>query len=296
MPSVPSARAVLVAWLLTVTTSGFAPAAEPCEEYARRPVRVGRPPEGVAEMSGLAASRRHPNVYWAHNDSDNPFELFALRGDGSLVGRFPLGDGTNVDCEDIALGPCLRARSQSCIYLADIGDNLERRERLVVYEIPEPETLEDRGLTGRALAFSYADHPHNAEVLLVDPHDARFFVVTKEIDSLGAVYRIDGLGTAPVARAVRLHGLFAPSGFGGLTTGGNVHPSGSRVLLRTYTQVWEYRGTPEQSIGAILATKPIAVPGATQPQAEAVTYTTEGNGYLLGTEQLGNIYRVDCAR
>lgn len=290
------ARATLVACLLIAGPCGTALAAEPCDEYARRPVRVARPPVEVSEMSGLAASRRHPDVYWTHNDSDNPFELFAVRGDGTLAARFPLGDGSNVDCEDVALGPCLEARAQSCIYLADIGDNLERRQRLIVYEIPEPEHLDGRPLTVRPLAWAYADRPHNAEALLVDPHDARFYVVTKEIDSLGTLYRIDGLGTAPVARAVRLHALFAPSGFGGLTTSASVHPSGTRVLLRTYTQVWEYRGTAEQSLAAILAGKPIAVPGATQPQAEAVSYTTAGNGYLLGTEKLGYMYRVDCAR
>lgn len=290
----PRVRATLVACLAIVVTCGPARAAEPCERYARRPVRVGRPPAEVGEMSGLAASRRHQDVYWAHNDSDNPFELFALRGDGSLLARFPLSGGTNVDCEDIAVGPCLRARSQSCIYLGDIGDNLERRTRLVVYEIPEPEALDGKTLAVRPLAFTYADRPHNAEALLVDPHDARFYVVTKEIDSLGVLYRLDGLGTTPLARAVRLHGLSAPSGFGGLTTGGNVHPSGTRVLLRTYTQVWEYRGRAEQSIAAILGTTPRAVPSATQPQPEAITYTTAGDGYLLGTEKLGAIYRVDC--
>jgi hypothetical protein len=292
----PDARAALVACLPIALACGLALAAEPCDEYARRPRRVGRPPAEVSEMSGLAASRRHANVYWAHNDSDNPFELFAMRGDGTLVARFPLGDGANVDCEDIALGPCLDARARSCIYLADIGDNLERRQRSIVYEIPEPEQLDGRPLTARALAYSYADRPHNAEALLVDPHDARFYVVTKEIDSLGALYRIDGLGTAPVARAVRVHALYAPSGFGGLTTSASVHPSGTRVLLRTYTQVWEYRGAAEQSIASILAGKPLAVPGATQPQAEAISYTTEGDGYLLGTEKLGAMYRVDCAR
>jgi hypothetical protein len=246
-------------------------------------------------MSGLAASLRHPGIYWSHNDSDNAFELFALRADGAVVARFPLGGGTNVDCEDIAVGPCQRARDQSCVYLADIGDNLERRQRLVLYEIPEPAVLDGATLSARPLAFRYADRPHNAEAVLVDPHDGRVYVVTKVIDSLGTLYRLDGLGGPGLARAVRLHRLVAPAGFGGLTTAATVHPSGARVLLRTYTQVWEYRGRPEQSIGAILAGTPLAVPGATQPQAEAITYTANGMSYLLGTEQAAALYRVDCA-
>jgi hypothetical protein len=234
-------------------------------------------------------------VYWAQNDSGNPFELFAVREDGTLMARFPLTGGTNVDAEDLAIGPCQRARTQSCLYLADIGDNLERREHVTVYEIPEPAKLEERPLAARPLAFRYADRPHNAEALLVDPDDARLYVVTKEIDSLGALYRIDGLGAGKVGRAVRLHGLSAPAGFGGLTTGGAVDPSGTRVLLRTYTQVWEYRGRPNQSLAAILGNTPVAVPEARQPQGEAITYTHDGRGYLMGSELSGPLYRVDCA-
>lgn len=290
------ARAVLAAAiLLGAARAGALDASAPCERYRSPPVRVGRIPAELRELSGLAASRRHAGVYWAENDSGNPFELFAVRGDGTLVARFPLDGGSNVDCEDLAIGPCQETRAQTCLYLADVGDNLERRKHPVVYEIPEPATLDERRLVARPLPFAYADRPHNTEALLVDPDDARLYVVTKDIDSLGAVYRLDGLGAGRVGRAVRLHGLSAPAGFGGLTTGGAVHPSGTRALLRTYTQVWEYRGRPEQSLGAILATTPVAVPDATQPQAEAVTYTRDGRGYLLATEQSGPLYRVDCA-
>lgn len=290
------ARAGLAAAMLLIAASAgaFAPGT-PCDRYRPRPVRVGRVPAELTEMSGLAASRRHAGVYWAENDSGNAFELFALREDGTLVGRFPLQGGTNVDCEDLAIGPCQGKHAETCLYLADIGDNLERRERVTVYEIPEPATLAERTLPVRRLVFTYADHPHNAEALLVDPHDAQLYVVTKEIDSLGSVYRVDGLGERRTGQAVRLHGLTAPAGFGGLTTGAAVHPSGTRALLRTYTQVWEYRGRPEQSLAAMLATTPVAVPGATQPQGEAVTYTADGRGYLLGTERTGPLYRVDCA-
>jgi hypothetical protein len=289
-----SRSAALAAGLVLAASTPGALAGEACASYGR-PVRVGRAPADVREMSGLAASRRHPGVYWSHNDSDNPFEVVALREDGTVVARFPLTGGSNVDCEDLALGPCRRAVARDCLYLADIGDNLERRGRLVVYEIPEPAVLDGAPLAARNLAFQYPDGAHNAETLLVDPHDARLYVVTKVIDGLGTLYRLDGLGQGVLGRAVRLHRLVAPSGFGGLTTGGAVHPSGTRVLLRTYTQVWEYRGRSPQSLAAILAGTPVAVPGATQPQAEAVTYTADGAAYLLGTEQEGALYRVACA-
>jgi hypothetical protein len=287
--------AVTAAVLLGVAAAAAADAPSPCLHYKPKPVRVGRAGAALGEMSGLAASRRHDGVYWAQNDSGNPFELFAMREDGTLMARFPLTGGTNVDAEDLGIGPCQRDRSQTCLYLADIGDNVERRQRVVVYEIPEPVTLTERPLAARPLVFRYADQPHNAEALFVDPDDATLYVVTKDIDSLGVLYRIDGLGDGKVGRAVRLHGLSAPAGFGGLTTGGAVHPSGTRALLRTYTQVWEYRGKPAQSLAAIFGTTPVAVPDARQPQGEAISYTHDGRGYLMGSELSGPLYRVDCA-
>jgi hypothetical protein len=289
------ARAGLAAALLLAATAHAFEPGIPCERYRPKPVRVGRVPAELFEMSGLAASQRHPGVYWAANDSGNALELYALREDGTLMGRHPLASGVNVDAEDLAIGPCQQARAESCLYLADIGDNVERRGRIQLYEIREPVTLDERPLAARRLIFKYADRPHNAEALLVDPHDAQLYLVTKDIDSLGALYRIEGLGEHRIGRATRLHGLSAPSGFGGLTTGTAVHPSGTRVLLRTYTQVWEYRGRTEQSLAAIMATTPVTVPDATQPQAEAVSYTPDGRGYLLGTERSGFLYRVDCA-
>jgi hypothetical protein len=177
-------RSAAVAAVLLLCGASIAAAGDvppPCLQYKTKPVRVGRAPAELPELSGLAASRRHPGVYWGENDSGNPFELFAMREDGTLVAHFPLTGGTNVD------SPCQQDHEQTCLYLADIGDNLERREHVVIYEIPEPATLDERPLAARALPFRYDDHPHNAEALFVDPDDARLYVVTKEIDSLGAL-------------------------------------------------------------------------------------------------------------
>ena len=45
-----------------------------------RPERIGtlEHPE-IREASGIAASRRHPGIFWVHNDSGNPPSLFAVR-------------------------------------------------------------------------------------------------------------------------------------------------------------------------------------------------------------------------
>lgn len=274
-----------------------APPAEPppCTTWSKPPERVGATPPALRELSGLVASLRHPDVFWGHNDSDNAFELIAVRADGTVVATYRITGASAVDVEDIARGPCVDSPARACIFLADIGDNLEVRPGVQLYEVPEPQTLADGRLAARRLAFTYEDGPHNAETLLID-REGRAWIVTKRLDDLGRLYRIDRLDADRPTKARFVRRLRAPSGFGALTTGGDLHPAGARVLLRTYTTVWEYRGKPGDDVGAVLATTPNEVPAPRQPQSEAIAYTADGRAYLVGSEKAGApLYRVHCA-
>ena len=284
--------------VVLVLAGATAAAAElvPCPAYAPQAERTGRVPAALAELSGFAASRLHPGVFWAHNDSGNAPILFALRADGSIVATCPLRGVKVRDPEDIAVGPCGAGSRKSCIYLGDIGDNGGRRQSVQILQVPEPATLADQVLVPAILPFRYRGGPVDAEALLVDPHTARVFVITKNLLSLGDVYRIDDLGSREGGTAVRLRTLRPARQFDAATTAADAHASGSRILLRTYTRVWELRSPEARSFEDVLGATPIAVPDAAQPQGEAISYTGDGRGYLLGGEGVGSpIYRVPCA-
>lgn len=271
-----------------------APAA--CMSYAPKPRRVGSVPEALRELSGMAASRRHPGVYWAHNDSGNTLALHAIREDGRIVATFPLPGVRSRDPEDVAAGPCDAEGRTSCIYLADIGDNGQRRQNVQILKLPEPGELRSRPLRAEVLPFTYAEGPRNAEAILIDPRTARVFVLSKVLSSLGDVFRVDGLGSRGGGTAVRVRRLKAPHEFDSYTTAADAHPDGDRMILRTYGRVWEFRSPGARAFEDVLDASPVAVPSAAQPQAEAITYTSDGRGYLLGTEGAGApIYRVECA-
>lgn len=57
----------------------------------------------LPELSGLAASRRWPGVYWAHNDSGDGPRLFAFNRRGQVIARIEVEGAEAVDWEDIAL-------------------------------------------------------------------------------------------------------------------------------------------------------------------------------------------------
>ena len=290
----PSGTTVLTLLVVAVLAGPQGVRSE-CTDY-EKPRRVGRVPPALPELSGFAASRRHAGILWAHNDSGNAARIFAIREDGTVQATLRLAGIDTVDPEDIAVGPCRApASATSCIHLAEIGDNRSRRTRVRILELDEPATLRDATVTPRSFPFVYSDGPHNAETLLIAPGTGTSYVVTKLLGTLGGVYRLDDMGPGRVGRAVYLRTLEAPAGFGDLTTGGDVHPTRARVLLRTYNRVWEYRGAAGSSIEAILGGTPVEVPGVRQPQSEAITYVGDGRAYLIGTETAGAaLYRIDC--
>lgn len=268
----------------------------PCSEYARAATRTGRTPKALRELSGIAASHRHPGVYWAHNDSNNEGTLFAIDERGEVLARYVLRGLRPRDAEDVALGPCAPGSQESCIFLADIGDNLARRREVWIGRLPEPRSLDDGTLVLEADSFRYPDGPRNAESLLVDPRSGALYVITKTVHGLGDVFRLDGLGSPGGGRAVPVARLPAPATLARLTTAADAHRSGEHVLLRTYAGVWELRRPGAASLEEVFAAKPVAITGAPQLQAEGATYTTDREGYLLASEEESSpIYRVDCA-
>ena len=288
------AAAIVLAAILS-TGAGAEPSDVGCGSYVEAAVLTGHTPRALPELSGLAASRRHRGIFWAHNDSGNAFTIYAIREDGSVAASFPVLDADAVDPEDIALGPCAPRDVRSCLYVADIGDNLRTRSHAQIIRVVEPPALRSGPLVGESFAFSYPDGPHDAEAILVDPRTADVLVVTKSLMSLGDAYRVDVHGKPRRPGAVHVATLSAPTGFDSLVTAGTVHPSGTRVLLRTYRGVWEYSAPVAHDLVDVLRATPRDVPAARQLQGEAITYTADGLHYLLAAE--GNatpIYRVDC--
>ena len=253
-------------------------------------------PKVLDELSGIAASRRHPGIWWAHNDSNNAGAISAIDDSGRVRATFPLRGLRPRDAEDIAVGPCGAKDRRSCIWLADTGDNLLRRRESWIARVPEPAVLDGRVLDVEADAFRYPDGARNTESLLVDPRTAQPYVIAKSVDGLGEVYRLDGLGSPGGGRAVPIVVLPAPGPLARLTTAADAHPNGDRVLLRTYTAAWELVRPGARSLEDVFRAKPVEVTGAPQLQSEGIAYAPDGRSYVLASEGAGSgIYRVDCA-
>ena len=193
----------------------------------------------IAEASGIVASRRHPGIFWVHNDSGNPPALFAVRKDGSLVREFGVGV-PNVDWEDIAID------SDGHLFLGDIGNNGERLPLRAVYRIDEPDpSREIEGPLPATLASYYGfakGDKFDAEGLFLDGKDA--ILVVKSSNGKDAELRAIPLDPpAPWFRPQKARHAGRLPGFSQPATGADLSADGSLLAVCSLREVRVYKRT-----------------------------------------------------
>lgn len=249
--------------------------------------------ERLTESSGLAASRKHADVLWSHNDSGGGPWLHAFTRTGKALGRMRVRNAQSRDWEGLAIGPGPARDTRPHLYIGDIGDNGHRRRDIVIYRFPEPATIRDGGEVpgAQAFYFVYPDGPHNAECLMVHPGSGDLYIITKETGfqapliykaptplQSGTRARLEQIGE------LRLPGVSALSLLAGRITGGDISPDGKRVIVCDYMQVWEARVPRGGKFDAVWKSDWVEVPMATRHQGEAVTYRSDGRGILATSE------------
>lgn len=153
----------------------------PAKEF----VPVGRmDTAAIPESSGIVKSPKYEGIFWTHNDSGNPPELFAVRADGTLVARVPVEGAPNIDWEDLAA-------DRGFIYLGDIGNNTGLLNVRIIYQFAEPDPFANPIEPVKPLAefrYTYPDGPFDAESLVV--RDERIYVIRKAGPGSSIVYRL----------------------------------------------------------------------------------------------------------
>jgi hypothetical protein len=264
--------------------TGAAPTA-PAEPVAEGSYDV----EALPEASGLAASRRNPGVWWMMNDGRNQ-GVWALGRSGETLGRIALGGFRGRDTEDIAVGAC---GTQTCVYVADIGDNGLARDEVRIARLAEPDLsagVPAEPVAADVVVLQYPDGAADAEALFVDAQGTPY-IVTKSGDEprlFAAPGWADGtlLPRGEVPMPPTFGGLFGP-----LVTAADNRPG--RVLLRTYDAVVEFVAPSEDAPLAEFPTWPSEVlPSASEPQSEAIAYLADGSGYATAGEGSPTIWVV----
>ncbi len=208
--------AVLASVLLVWAASTDPP---PLEPVGRLDVRE------IPEASGIVKSRRYPGIFWVHNDSGNPPELFAIRASGQIVRRFRL-EVPNIDWEDITTDDA------GHLYVGDIGNNAGVLPLRAIYRIDEPDPAAPADGPLKATAASFYAVPKSnrfdAESLIYDQGTG--ILVTKYRDGREAeLFSIPLEPPAPLPRPAQPRAIGRLPGFIEAATGADL--SADRTLL-----------------------------------------------------------------
>lgn len=241
----------------------------------------------ITELSGLAASWTHPGVLYAHNDSGDDARLFALSLSGELLATFTLDGIKPVDWEDIAVGPCPEG---SCIFIGDVGDNLESRSDYNIIRVVEPELPSTLGAEVSVpfdrIELHYGDGKHyNCEAIMVHPMSGDMYLVAKTLAATNPVFRVAQNELIPGAHLKATADFVAAPEFPGVVTAADIHPCGDRLLLRTYAEVLELVASgPFETAFLGEVVKKFVPPF--EKQGEALAYLRDGTSVVTGSEAI----------
>lgn len=290
----------------------------------------------IVESSGLAVVTGNDGAIWTHNDSGDQGRVFAIRTSDCRVMtmvRLRTANGRALkptDIEDMAKGP--DGNGGHALWLGDIGNNNnDPTQPMFVYKLAEPavgaalnQVLELPQTQWQAYQLQYPDGGHDSETLLAHPVSGRLYVVTKSYTGVSHVYAappLAELSTTDVNVLTRVADIVIPLGgttattdyvipvVGALsTTGGDISPDGRRVVIRTYTDAYEWAigGTTEADFVAAFSRviAPSHIPLPYSFQGEAIGYTSDSRSLYVTIEsafadqfgrpaQPGRVHRLD---
>jgi hypothetical protein len=260
--------------------------------YCESPRRIAALPAELNEASGVAVSRRHPDILWAHNDSGEPV-LFAIDTTGTLRGRVRV-EIRNNDWEDIAVAPC---GTGSCIYIGAIGDNRHNRTDRAVYRLREP-ALDGAARIDGIFRYRLPERAEDAEALIVLPEE-RIFIVTKGRSGAITMFAFperpstESVNVLEPIQALTTKLVQLPD----MVTGGGATPDGRTIVLRSYSALQLY-SFDNATLTPLLDATGFALESLDEYQGEGVDISANGTVYLVSEKGLSDeappLSRVTC--
>ncbi|WP_406067354.1 hypothetical protein [Micromonospora sp. NBC_01638] len=241
--------------------------------------------ERLRELSGLVATKSGFIVINDSTDVPARKRIFFLDSK-CKISKEPVqysGQGP-FDTEDLAL-----SKDGNTLWIADTGDNTtskQRRPHVALWSMP---VTGAKRPTLHRLSYPEAK-PHDAEALLIGD-DGKPLIITKVTSGKAEIYTptaaLKNGDTDPVPMR-KVGDIALPqtqtentlNTFGRIAiTGASRSPDGSRVVLRTYADAFEFDVTGGDIVGALTTGKP-RVTALADPFGEAISYTPDGKTFL----------------
>ncbi|MFC5731077.1 MULTISPECIES: hypothetical protein [Nocardioides] len=222
--------------------------------------------EQIVESSGLVVRQ---GLVVTVNDSGDRNRIFTV--DPTTGGTVGMTEWQG-EADDIeALAPA----DEGHVYVGDIGDNANRRERIQIARVPFGPG--DSEVEAQTFDLVYPDGSHDAETLLTHPRSGQVFVVAKAF--IGRLYAApEQLDEGRVNRLTAVDEVL------GIATDGAFFPDGRHLVLRNYTQAAVYTWPALDRVALI------DLPS--QPQGEGIAVSEEGEVLISSEGQGTDVLRV----
>lgn len=254
----------------------------------------------VSESSGLALSHYLDDAFWTMNDSGHPSDVFLFGDHGQTLAHCELKDAKNRDWEAMS---SFQRGGKGYLLVADVGDNLARRDRCELYTFEEPvfkprkKKSFSKKLKARKIEFRYQDGPRNCEAVACEPDGSAVYLIEKiflettnrkhpgiyKLSLPPAENHVDPVNESlQVAQRV---GDFPVRG----VTGMAISPDGKRLAIRNYLSAHLLEREPiDGKLPPWEVTfkhaKPKIVPMPLQVQGEAISFTRDNNHLIVTSE------------
>ena len=260
----------------------------------------------IDEASGLAPSRRDPDILWVIND-DGPAVLYAIDATGATRGKTRVSKANNRDWEDLA---SFTLQDTPYLLIADIGDNEAKRKDVTLYVVEEPDIDDGKAKIAWQFDFRYPDGPTDAEAIAVDAANERILVLSKR-DIPAVLYelplrpikdkkvvakRIGVLASLPQPRRQDVTAAPLMKDWFWQPSGMDIKADGSAAIIVTYDAVYYYPRDPNQDWQDALGQPPFGLSLGKINNAESIAFSNDGSAAFITTEkQHAPLLRVDLS-
>jgi hypothetical protein len=233
---------------------------------------------GAVDITGLVATT---TGYVAVDGANQDWPLYVVHLDSGChrtsLQSYPTAA---IDPQDLAID------ATGTLWIADSGDPPpSSRSHIALWKVPPtgPITI---------YRFTYPDGAHQAQAMVLD-RDGRPIFVTQPASGSGPANLYEpapGPLRSGATVAMSKVGSFTPQATGtanklsvlgnAIVTGGANSRDGSKVVLRTYSDAYEWKVTAGNVVAAITKSTPTITPLPNEDQGQSIAYTPDGKYFL----------------
>ena len=248
----------------------------------------------INESSGLAISRRNPDLFWTHNDSGDKARLYCFNRKGKDLGTTKVKGSGAHDWEDMC---SYMFNGHAKLLVGDIGDNGASRKYCKLYVMTEPEKPGDDVKRCQAIRLRYSTGSMDCESIAVDVERQKLLLVEKKrwvncrvfeadfpLDPKTGELKTDKLERDKRDNVVLLTAEPIAQIDLPIVCAMDVSSDGRRAIVMTMGESFEFARGEKESWTEAFARKPRKIHMPARRQGESICYDAEGRDLFLTSE------------